>query len=321
LIPILHVPTFHAKYTRFWTGQWCDEYYGELAAFEPLLYAVLFAAAVGRSTYCDWSSPFAPKNRQLSSTFLNLATEGLSTAGFPNCNTVESLQAFLLLNTLQMQEDQTLTSCSFVAIALRVAQSLGLHKDGAQFGLDPVHIELRRRIWCHILHLDTVTSLISGLPLVSDDDSFEPIANMKDGYLTYSPDLQSQGLNWLPEYLLAVGRYDTSWCICRLLSSLSSAPMVNLEDAKPLLHLIDDLSAKCEMRLELSGAFRASRDAIKADLAHHLNPFGQQLEACRNESTILWNENLLRLLVAKAYCLLYQALMHEESIWTEVRPQ
>jgi hypothetical protein len=321
LIPILHVPTFHDKYNRFWNGPWRHANYEELIAFQPLLHAVLFGGAVGRSTHCDWSSPFAPKNRQLSATFLKLATEALSTLDFPNCATIESLQAFLLVHTLQIQEDQSLSSCSFVAIAFRASQSLGLHKDGAQFGLDTVQIEVRRRIWCHVLHLDVVTSLISGLPPISSEDSFKPIADLKDGYITYSPESQTQGVNWLPEYLLAVGRYDISWCIRQLLSALSSAQISNFDDAKPLLDLVDKLAAKCNMRLELSAAFRGSRDVVKSELAQQLNPFDQQFEAYRGENVEVWNENLLRLLVAKAFCLLYQALMHDEAIWSQVRPQ
>ncbi|KAK4102543.1 hypothetical protein N658DRAFT_402328, partial [Parathielavia hyrcaniae] len=39
-------------------------------------------------------------------------------------------------------------------MALRIAQALGLHRDGARLGLPPFQAELRRRVWWHIISRD-----------------------------------------------------------------------------------------------------------------------------------------------------------------------
>ena len=74
----------------------------------------------------------------------------------------------------------------FIGLALRVAQSMGLHRDGSLYGIDPVEAEVRRRVWWHILHLDVMTALASGLPpLVNGEDLYDtrPISELKDEYI------------------------------------------------------------------------------------------------------------------------------------------
>ncbi|KAI1192056.1 fungal-specific transcription factor domain-containing protein [Nemania serpens] len=48
-------------------------------------------------------------------------------------------------------------------VAVRVAQKMGLHRDGELLGLPPFETEMRRRIWWQIILVDTVYALMSGL--------------------------------------------------------------------------------------------------------------------------------------------------------------
>ncbi|KAI1124500.1 fungal-specific transcription factor domain-containing protein [Nemania abortiva] len=48
-------------------------------------------------------------------------------------------------------------------VAVRIAQKMGLHRDGEQLGLPPFETEMRRRIWWQIILIDTVYALMSGL--------------------------------------------------------------------------------------------------------------------------------------------------------------
>ncbi|KAF2787266.1 hypothetical protein K505DRAFT_223062, partial [Melanomma pulvis-pyrius CBS 109.77] len=41
-----------------------------------------------------------------------------------------------------------------LGVAIRMAQGLGVHRDGSNFGLRPIEIEVRRRIWAQICVLD-----------------------------------------------------------------------------------------------------------------------------------------------------------------------
>ncbi|GKT65352.1 fungal specific transcription factor domain-containing protein [Colletotrichum tofieldiae] len=48
-------------------------------------------------------------------------------------------------------------------ICVRIAQKMGLHRDGELLGLPPFETEMRRRIWWQIFMLDSKFSMISGL--------------------------------------------------------------------------------------------------------------------------------------------------------------
>ncbi|KAI1486546.1 fungal-specific transcription factor domain-containing protein [Biscogniauxia mediterranea] len=48
-------------------------------------------------------------------------------------------------------------------ITVRIAQKMGLHRDGELLGLAPFETEMRRRIWWQIILLDALSALLSGL--------------------------------------------------------------------------------------------------------------------------------------------------------------
>ncbi|KAI1115777.1 fungal-specific transcription factor domain-containing protein [Nemania sp. NC0429] len=48
-------------------------------------------------------------------------------------------------------------------VTVRVAQKMGLHRDGELLGLPPFETEMRRRIWWQIILIDTVYAVMSGL--------------------------------------------------------------------------------------------------------------------------------------------------------------
>ncbi|KAI0969786.1 fungal-specific transcription factor domain-containing protein [Xylaria arbuscula] len=48
-------------------------------------------------------------------------------------------------------------------VTVRIAQKMGLHRDGELLGLPPFETEMRRRVWWQIILIDTVYALMSGL--------------------------------------------------------------------------------------------------------------------------------------------------------------
>lgn len=150
---LLHIPTFRSQYDRFWEwySAWNREeipsgILAETPSFLPLLFAVLFAGS------------FGPHDTTLSSadvsTLFSSHSHSLSLVAFPQSPTIYSLCAFLIVQNLLVREEESLSACSFIGIALRAAQAMGLHRDGSHFQLDPVQAEIRRRIWWHIIHTD-----------------------------------------------------------------------------------------------------------------------------------------------------------------------
>lgn len=48
-------------------------------------------------------------------------------------------------------------------VVIRIAQKMGLHRDGTALGLSPFETEMRRRLWFQIIGIDVKTALMSGL--------------------------------------------------------------------------------------------------------------------------------------------------------------
>ena len=189
VMPLIHPPTLLGYYEEFWN--WYDHKSPSKTpyahpSFIPLLFAMLYGGSVSCSAK-KLKAEFGDISRShLSSRLHDHVTRCLSLISFPRTPTLPSLIAFLIVQTILAKEEEPLTSSSFIGLGLRVAQIMGLHRDGAQFGLDPCEAEVRRRVWWHIAHMDSVMSISSGLPPLVNDESYwdvRPISELKDRLL------------------------------------------------------------------------------------------------------------------------------------------
>ncbi|KAF2403551.1 hypothetical protein EJ06DRAFT_282690 [Trichodelitschia bisporula] len=81
-----------------------------------------------------------------------------------------SVQALLGMALFLQGTPNPQPSFFFVAAAIRLAHSIGLHKRGSGFGLNPNEIEQRKRVFWIAYMLDRDLCLRSGRPLIQDDD-------------------------------------------------------------------------------------------------------------------------------------------------------
>ncbi|RKL18838.1 hypothetical protein BFJ68_g3859 [Fusarium oxysporum] len=86
---------------------------------------------------------------------------------------IEVLQAFVLLLTCQSREDDMAKTWTLLGLAHKMALSQGLHREPSLFtstGMDVVRVEIRRRLWHQICHLDYRSAESRGQePTISDD--------------------------------------------------------------------------------------------------------------------------------------------------------
>ncbi|KAK7470590.1 hypothetical protein VKT23_002014 [Stygiomarasmius scandens] len=97
-----------------------------------------------------------------------------------------------LLSARFLTFDRRITECwSQLGAAVRTAEALGLHRDGASMGLEPSLVEYRRRIWSYLYHADRSYALVLGRPHSIQDDytSTLPPANVDDESSTAHPQL------------------------------------------------------------------------------------------------------------------------------------
>lgn len=175
--PVLHPPTVLRLYHSFWDWYDHSSYSGEScpdASFIPLLYAIWYGGSVTISIRTIKAEFHASTRSVLSEIYNEQVTRWLTKISFPRSPTLHGLAAFLIVQTILSKEEEPLTSSLFISLALRVAQTMGLHRDPAQFGIPACEAESRRRVWWHIVHMDGVVAMSSGLPpLVSDENYWD----------------------------------------------------------------------------------------------------------------------------------------------------
>ncbi|PLN86667.1 Zn(II)2Cys6 transcription factor [Aspergillus taichungensis] len=173
--PIVHPPTIQKLYNAFWDWYDYSSYSGEPyldSSFIPLLYAIWYAGSVTISIRTIKSEFTVASRFALSKTYNEEVNRWLTRISFPRSPSLQGLAAYLLVQTILSKEEEPLASSLFVSLAMRVAQTMGLHRDPAKFGIQPYEAEYRRRIWWHIVHMDVVVSMSSGLPLLVSDENF-----------------------------------------------------------------------------------------------------------------------------------------------------
>jgi Fungal specific transcription factor domain len=328
LIPLLHLPTFHDQYQRFW--QWYSMWDGktppegilaETPSFLPLMLSVFFTAALTTSTPELIGGD--QKVQYIQRRLYHITSRSLNMVGFPHDPSIYSLEAFILIHSVLMREEESISSCSFVATAFRIAQAMGLHIDGSEFNMSSIETEERRRIWSYIMHLDVMASLLSGLPLLSSNEgsATKPISARKDE-LVESPDFSSTADSTAddslyPGYVLAQGRYEISRRIRKILNSHIS-PQSSPSQIQSLKDMIEQLRDRTEARInKLASIVQVENWAIEvlpdAFLATH------QHEGATG--FLEWASHLLWLSFYRAYSLIYFPLLQENSIWTHIRSE
>ncbi|KAK5046405.1 hypothetical protein LTR84_008207 [Exophiala bonariae] len=86
----------------------------------------------------------------------------LARAKFMSSSELPVLQAFMLYLISMRNVYDSRTLWTLAGVASRIAQGMGLHRDGSDLGVSPFETELRRRLWWQISILDFRSAELSG---------------------------------------------------------------------------------------------------------------------------------------------------------------
>ena len=84
--------------------------------------------------------------------------QALARANFLYCDEIVILQSFVIFLILLRRNDDARKIWTLTGLVVRIAQTLGIHRDGSHFGLSPFEVEMRRRLWWQICVLDARSS-------------------------------------------------------------------------------------------------------------------------------------------------------------------
>ncbi|GIK00423.1 hypothetical protein Aspvir_004448 [Aspergillus viridinutans] len=142
-------------------------------AFEPLAMSI-FYAAINSMKDADVSAVFSTEKSHLLQRYRAGTEVYLKQHDFMTSRIFEVLQAFVIFLTAQYREDDIGKVWSLTGLAIRMATIQGLHRDPLALPLgtiDIVQVELRRRLWAQICHLDFRTAEGHGFaPSIHESD-------------------------------------------------------------------------------------------------------------------------------------------------------
>ncbi|KAI1433855.1 fungal-specific transcription factor domain-containing protein [Xylaria sp. CBS 124048] len=257
---------------------------------EALMFAIYLAAIISLEAE-EVMTNFGAEKTQLISRYRFATEQALARANCLTSSDLVVLQAFVLFLILVRRFDAKF-STMLTGLVVKIAQSLGLHRDGTHFdSLSVYEIEMRRRLWWAICVLDLRSAEDQGCELTVVEQSFDTRFPLH----VNDEDITHDMTEFPPE---RTGSTDMTFCeiryeICAFSRSLHSgandpsglrpkdSPMAVEEREERLLEMYEYIDKK----------YLRSCEAKETDLLH-------------------WTSALLaRLIMSKMSLVIYQPLM------------
>jgi Fungal specific transcription factor domain len=118
----------------------------------------------------DCKKELGEPRQTLLSRYLSATKVALSRAKFMSTTSLVVLQALVLYVMVVRDIYEPRVVWSLTGVAVRIAQSMGLERDGVSLGLPPFETEMRRRIWWLLKTHDFKTAELCGLAKFRDLD-------------------------------------------------------------------------------------------------------------------------------------------------------
>ncbi|KAK1756545.1 putative C6 transcription factor [Echria macrotheca] len=176
LCKILHIPTTAAMVER--VSQRPDT---ALKTEECLLFAI-YHFAVFSMTDTDCLARLNQHRSPLLERYHFAARQALANAAFLRTTNMSILQALVLFLMATRHSYDPHTFWILTGVAVRIAQRMGLHRDGEKLGLPPFEVQMRRRLFYQLLPLDGTASHMCGVGVMMPPDGWDtqPALNVND---------------------------------------------------------------------------------------------------------------------------------------------
>lgn len=192
---IVHMPSLHAL-TRKQLPSTSDSL---SAPDEALLFAIYYATITSMED-ADVLASFGASKAELNLKYRTGLERALAKADFLNVSSLTLVQALVIFLTLARRHDSPRYVLMVTSVVVRMAQVLGMHRDGTSFAhLSPFDVEMRRRVWWTLCVLDLRSSEDQNIDPVIPHGSFDtkiPLnINVSDLDPSFAePPIERQGL-------------------------------------------------------------------------------------------------------------------------------
>lgn len=167
LTKVVHVPTLQAAIQKA-----ASNITTVPRTFETLMFA-MYSTAVMSLKDDECKEKFAAPRKTLLARYITATKAALLRAKFMGTTSLVVLQA-LVLHLLSIRDiEEPRAVWSLTGVAVRIAQSMGLDRDGDVLGLAPFEAEMRRRLWWLLKTHDFRCAELCGLAKFRDLDTSE----------------------------------------------------------------------------------------------------------------------------------------------------
>ncbi|KAI0869744.1 hypothetical protein GGS24DRAFT_493534 [Hypoxylon argillaceum] len=169
IAPCSHRPSMEGAYTTFWEEITAG--YEPRPSTQAIIFATMFSGIISMSEDVVFHELGGyPKANWVAS--LKMGTEtALSKANFLRTTKVETMQAFIIYMIPICRAEVSRAHSVLVGAAVRMAECMGLHRDGETYGLTPLETHVRRLVWHQLCFLDIRTCEAQGpKPVIRRED-------------------------------------------------------------------------------------------------------------------------------------------------------
>lgn len=152
LVKLLHIPTIEPKILE------AKDHLDHLPkGLEALMFSIYYGAITSLQKH-ETKQIFGLDQETLLARYRFGVEQALARARFLDTEEIIVLQAFVLFLVLLRKNDDARILWTLTGLVVRLAQSLGCHRDGSHFDMSPFECEMRRRLWWHVCILDSRSS-------------------------------------------------------------------------------------------------------------------------------------------------------------------
>ncbi|KAI7286569.1 hypothetical protein KC352_g4872, partial [Hortaea werneckii] len=180
LVKVLHIPTIEGTILS------AASHLTNLSkGFETLLFAIYYGATTSLSAQ-DCLLKFGEEKPILLSRYRFALEQALARANFLTTEEAVVLQAFVIFLICLRRNNNARVIWTLTGLVVRIAQTIGIHRDGSHFDLPPFEVEMRRRLWWQVCLLDIRASEDHGCDPTIVEQSFDTCMplNINDADIT-----------------------------------------------------------------------------------------------------------------------------------------
>jgi hypothetical protein len=190
-LPVVPMRITFLRYQRFW--KWKRELEDDAdnnhesadMYIMPLLFAIWYTGALSLSVKA-FQRLFPDTSRAaLCAGYHDECVRMLTLVSFPAHTNPYLLASLVMLQSVPCAEEEPQQSSAYVNLMVRLAQSMGIHREPTLKEANPFDAETRRRVWWQVVQLDTYLAVSSGFPTLSNDATADarPVSQVKEMFI------------------------------------------------------------------------------------------------------------------------------------------